>query len=829
MQSLFEDSETVLALFAEILLPLPLKGTFTYRVPRSLEQDASVGKRAVIQFGAKKVYTGVITAIHDQAPKEYQAKSLLEIIDAEPIVTDLQLKFFKQLATYYMCAEGDILNVALPTAMKLSSESNVFLIQDYSNLDIELSDTEQEIVDILKSNPLLSYTDLSKQITDTKVHKTIKSLLQKNVIGIEEEIKQKYKAKTITKLKLHERYLDKAKLNQLLNELQNKTAQANVLLSYISEVPVMQDARHNETGFSKTELNKISASAVSTMLKNQVFVEFEEVVNRIKLSETANMLGIPELSSAQNTAYESIKEQFQSQDTVLLYGITGSGKTEIYINLIEKFLQNESQVLYLLPEIALTTQIVERLRVCFGDKLGVYHSKFSENERVEVWTGLLEGRFQVIVGARSSIFLPFQNLGLIVIDEEHETSYKQQDPSPRYHARESALFLAKLHFAKTLLGSATPSVETYWLAKEGKFGLVTLSERYGGAQLPEILFSKIVYSPKNQNSTPISETLFLAMKDRFEKREQSILFLNRRGFAPLVTCENCGWTPSCPHCNVSLTYHQYKNKLSCHYCGHFQQASSTCFACGSTKLKTIGFGTEMIEDELKLMLPDARVKRMDLETTRSKYAFQQIIEEFAAGHIDILVGTQMVTKGLDFEHVTLVGVIDVDKMLYFPDFRAFERTFHLVTQASGRSGRRVKKGQVIIQSHNLNHPFLKHLEAQEYSEFYAQEILERERFMYPPFTRVIKLTVKNKDKELCHDTARILGEELLRSLGSQRVHGPAAPGIDRIREYYLQEILLKIERGHVDMSKIKNIVQNKCDEVLKLKKSSFINIDVDFL
>ncbi|HTF81437.1 MAG TPA: primosomal protein N', partial [Cytophagales bacterium] len=767
--------------------------------------------------------------VHDRAPKTYQAKLLIDIIDAEPLVTQLQLQFFKLLAQYYMCNEGDILSVALPTAMKLSSESKIYLLDGYADSPQNLSENEIEIIQILNSHKELSYTDLSKHTADIKIHKTLRALLQKNIIGIEEELKEKYKPKKIVKVKLQENYLNKDKINLLLNTHQSKPAQSNVLLTYITHTSILQDFRNNAMGIPKAELSKVSASGLNTLVKNRVFVEYEEEISRVKLSSTADIQGIPTLSQAQSQAYEEIKAHFQKQDTTLLYGITGSGKTEIYINLIDKFLQNESQVLYLLPEIALTTQIVERLRVCFGDRLGVYHSKFSENERVEVWTGLLSGRLQIIVGARSSIFLPFQNLGLIVIDEEHETSYKQHDPSPRYHARESALFLAKLHYAKTLLGSATPSIETFWLAKEGKFGLVTLTERFGGAQLPEVSFAKVSYGTKKDSPTPIGEVLLNALKQRLEKREQSILFLNRRGFSPLITCENCGWTPSCPRCNVSLTYHQYKNKLSCHYCGHFQEANPTCYACGSTKIKTIGFGTEMIEDELKLMLPDAQIRRMDLETTRSKNAFVQIIEEFASGQVDILVGTQMVTKGLDFDQVTLVGVIDVDKMLYFPDFRAFERTFHLVTQASGRAGRRNKKGEVIIQTHNPNHSFFKHLKEQKYEDFYEEEIAERARFHYPPFTRIIKLTVKNKDKELCHSTAKILFEELVTSLGHERIFGPATPSIDKIREYYLQEIVLKIERAHSDIVKMKGMVQLKCDEILLLKKSSVIHIDVDFV
>ncbi|MFN8436657.1 MAG: primosomal protein N' [Cytophagales bacterium] len=820
MNSLFDNSEPI-ALFAEVILPLPLNGTFTYRVPMSQEQEADIGKRVVVQFGSKKVYTGIVKSLHNQPPQKYNAKPIIEFLDTVPIITKEQFKLFETISSYYMCSEGEVLSIALPSALKISSETNIFLTQNLEDIAIELSEPEIEIVNILKITESITFNDLTKSLPNRKHHKTLRSLVEKNLISLQEEVKQKYKAKIISKVKLNDLYNSTTELHKLLESIQNKEAQANLLLHYINA-----SKSNQEVGMLKSELAKVSSSALNTLLKNKIFIEYKEEQFRILTTPDHQIQGLPTLSDLQQKAYEKIRDLHQIHDQVLLYGITGSGKTEIYINLIDKYLNNESTVIYLLPEIALTTQIVERLKKCFGNKLAVYHSKFSENERVEVYNGVLEGRFQLIVGARSALFLPYQNLGLIIVDEEHETSYKQYDPAPRYHGRDMALVLAKLHQAKALLGSATPSIETMWLAQNGKYGLVELTERYGTAKLPYV---HIIKPEKTENKSliPISNELLHALKQRLEKKEQSILFLNRRGFSPSIICETCGWTPTCPSCNVNLTYHQYKNSLNCHYCGYAQKIASNCFACSSVQLKTIGFGTEKIEDELKLILPEAKIKRMDLETTRSKYAFQELIAEFAKEKIDILVGTQMVSKGLDFDNVTLVGVIDLDQMLYFPDFRAQERTFQLVTQVSGRAGRKLKEGEVIIQTHSPKNPFNNYLITQNYYDFYKKEIIDREVFNYPPFSRIIKILIKDKNKDLSLKAAIFLNNELIQKIGKQRVKGPIAPSIDKIRDLYLQEIIIKFEREKVDVSKIKNLIKLAIEETLSVYKSTSIVIDVD--
>ncbi len=831
LQSPIFQSQRV-TLFVDILLPLPLLQSFTYRVPFELNEAVQVGARAVVQFGPKKMYTGVVVAIHQKPPAGYDAKYILEVMDTVPCVNNLQLQFFERLANYYMCMEGEVLNAALPSGLKISSQSRVQYNPAYIAYGDELlSLKEQVLIDALKTTDSMLYDDVVLLLKQKTILPLLKSLIAKGAVILYEQVKEKYSPKIKRLVKLKPEYCKESAIHDLLDKLEKRPQQSNVLLAYLREVPVMGNLELNERGLERSKLAKDSPSAFQTLVKNGVFEEFEVLVSRLDEFDTVLDYNLV-LSEEQIAARDQIIHLFETKDTILLHGITGSGKTEIYIDLIAKYIENGSQVLYLLPEIALTTQIVSRLKVAFGDKLGIYHSKFSDNERVEVWRSLIEGKFQVVVGVRSAIFLPFNNLGLIVIDEEHETSYKQHDPSPRYHARESALMLAQLHHAKTLLGSATPSVETYYLALQGKFGLVTLSKRYGIAQLPDIQFAQKV-APENSNVFNVIFTpeLIQQITLRIERKEQTILFLNRRGYSPYLSCENCGWIPYCNSCNVSYTYHQYKGSMNCHYCGNHEKAAKICPTCGSTKIQTVGFGTEKIEDELQLILPKARVLRMDLETTRTKNGYADIINEFAQGKIDILVGTQMVTKGLDFDKVSLVGVIDIDKMINYPDFRSFERTFHLVTQVSGRAGRRDVQGQVIIQTINKNHPLLKRIQQQDFVAFYNREIKERERFAYPPFTRLIKITVKNKDKIINDVAARQLSNQLIANLGKERILGPEAPLIDKIRDYYIQEIIIKLERDKVNIAKAKDLI-NKCiKELLLLKsfKSVYINIDVDFI
>lgn len=817
--------------FVDVILPLPLQQSFTYRVPVDFNDQLLVGLRAVVQFGPKKMYTGVIVKIHQNPPKGYEAKYILDILDSVPSINTIQLLFFNKIAQYYMCAEGEVLNAGLPSGLKISSQSRVQYNPAYLPYDDEeLLPKEQTLVDALKVSDFLLFDDIALLLKQKTILPILKSLIAKGAVIVFEQVKEKYNPKIKRLARLNNNFCNEKSIHELLDRLETRPQQANVLLQYLKEVPILTNPVSNLIGMERSKLTKESISAFKTLVKNGVFEEFEQLVSRLDEFNSPIDYKLV-LSEDQALARDQIVELFQTKETVLLHGITGSGKTEIYIDLISKFIEGGSQVLYLLPEIALTTQIVSRLKVAFGANLGIYHSKFSDNERVEVWRSLIEGKFQVVVGVRSAVFLPFENLGLIIIDEEHETSYKQHDPAPRYHARESALMLAQLHHAKTLLGSATPSIETYYLALQGKFGLVNLTKRYGSAQLPTIQFAQKQSSETiNAFNVIFTSELIDQIKVRIEKGEQTILFLNRRGYSPYLSCENCGWIPYCNSCNVSYTYHQYKGSMSCHYCGNHEKVAKICPACGSTKIQTVGFGTEKIEDELHLILPEAKVLRMDLETTRSKNGYADIINEFAQGKIDILVGTQMVSKGLDFDNVSLVGVVDIDRMINFPDFRSFERTFHLVTQVSGRAGRRGVKGQVIIQTANKEHPLLKRIQHQDFIPFYNREIKERERFAYPPFTRLIKIIVKHVDKEINESAARQLGVFLANKIGKERLLGPEPPLIDKIRDYYLQEIIIKLERDKVNLSKAKQLIKNAIMDLLNQKafKNVYINIDVDF-
>ncbi|MDX5348740.1 MAG: primosomal protein N', partial [Hymenobacteraceae bacterium] len=578
-----------------------------------------------------------------------------------------------------------------------------------------------------------------------------------------------------------------------------KPKQLDVLLNFVMKLPVHQDPNLNEKGLEKSVLTgnpHLSTSSVNSLIKKGILEQFEVIESRFPIDDKQPYLSLS-LSEAQAAARDKVLELFQEKETVLLHGITGSGKTEIYIDLIRQALDNGGQVLYLLPEIALTAQIVTRLMKVFGSKLGVYHSKFSDNERVEVWNGILSGRFQVVIGVRSAVFLPFHNLSLVIIDEEHETSYKQYDPAPRYHARETALMLAHLHQAKTLLGSATPSVETYYNCETGKWGLVTLNKRYGEAGLPEIELVDTRREQKKKNMhSHFSQQLLSGIEQRLHQHEQVILFQNRRGYAPYINCDACAWIPKCSHCAVSLSYHKFSHELRCHYCGYHQKPPRDCPACGSTMLKTVGFGTEKIEDELKLLLPEAEVQRMDLDTTKRKNSYQQIIADFENQRTNVLVGTQMVTKGLDFEHVSLVGIINADSIIHFPDFRAHERAYQLFVQVSGRAGRKGKKGTVIVQTGDVQQPIFQKVIENDYLGLYRHEIEERQRFQYPPFVRLIKITIKHGMEKTSADAALALSKLLQDKLEPRQVLGPEVPYIFKIRNLFLNEVHLKLSRNH---------------------------------
>lgn len=819
-------------LYADVALPVPIPQLFTYRVPHEITELICPGVRVIVQFGKKKVITGIVEKLHHSPPEVYAAKPILELLDTEPIVTELQMTAMRWLAKYYMCTLGEVVNASLPSGLKLSSESRIQLHpeHDWKESEYPFDDRELVILNALENNDSLTYREAAELIDLKSAYRYIKSLVQKEVIIIYEEVREKYRPKRLKKIRLAQKFArDEAALEELFASLEKRQKQVDILLKYLQQVPVYQAPEKNEKGIPKKTIIDagLSGSSLSTLVKNGVFDEFEEIISRFEETETET--AEITLSEEQQQAQNEILEHFETKNTVLLHGVTGSGKTELYISLIQAALENGDQVLYLLPEIALTAQIVNRLKAVFGSQMGVYHSKFSDNERVEVWQGLLDGRFSFIIGVRSAIFLPFQDLGLIVVDEEHENSYKQFEPAPRYHARDVALYLAHIHDAKTILGSATPSIESYANAQSGKYGLVKLSKRYGGSQLPEMITADVRTERKRKTLVgSFSSLLIEQLQQALENGEQAIIFQNRRGYSNYVTCEDCGFIPECPHCAVSLTYHQYKNQLNCHYCGHKEPVPIVCPACGSTRVRTVGMGTEKIEEDLKLIFPEARIQRMDLETTRTKYAYQNIIQEFEDGNIDILVGTQMVSKGLDFDKVSVVGVFDMDRMIHFPDFRSLERTYQLVTQVSGRAGRRELPGKVILQTGDPEQGIIQLILQQDYEAFYEMEMRERGKYHYPPFVRMIRILIRSKDRQLTASAADQIANLLRGALGQSRVLGPQEPVINKIRDKYLMDIFLKVEKKY-SIEAVKDHIHQAYLELLKKKELRSVDFiyDVD--
>ena len=823
--------------FADLILPIPVPKLFTYRVPREMAEILKIGARVIVPFGKNngRVFTAIVARLHNSPPSGYQARYVTEVLDEYPLVTGYQLELFRWMAEYYMCCVGDVMNIALPSGLKISSLSRVQVNPDFDYPEL-LTEFEDVLLAELKKQPALSYDELARLAgAGTNVPALIKSLVGKKAIIIFEEVREKYVPKMVRKVRLHRTYEAKEQLLVLLNRLDKLPKQQEVVMRYLSHVPVQMNPALNQRGLDKTILNQddtVSQSSLTTLIKNAVFETFEIIQPRFSDNDPGSRPEI-KLTEAQREASQQIMAQFERQNIVLLHGITGSGKTEVYIDLIQQALASGSQVLYLLPEIALTTQIVVRLQRVFGDKMGIYHSKFSDNERVEVWKGVVSGQYQFVVGVRSSVFLPFDNLGLIIVDEEHETSYKQHDPAPRYHARDVAIMLAHWQQAKVLLGSATPSLETYYQAKQGRYGLVELVKRFGDATLPNILLvdTKVEKRQKTMKAE-FSSVLLTALEMNMARKEQTILFQNRRGYSPYMQCEDCDWTAECDNCAVSLTYHQRDAELRCHYCGHKEEVPRVCPTCGSTKVRTIGFGTEKLEDQLQIMFPKSKILRMDLDTTRAKNAYQQIIQEFEGGEIDVLVGTQMITKGLDFDNVSLVGIFDADRLIRFPDFRATERSFQMITQVSGRAGRRAgRQGTVMIQTNDPKQSILQKIIQNDYKGLFEEEIQERQDFNYPPFSRLIKLTVRHADKAMSQQAADRLAAELTDALGSSRVLGPEQPLVERIRNLFLFDILIKIERDKVNVKAVKAYIQDRINDILTDKglRQVSIVIDVDCL
>ncbi|MCE2894879.1 MAG: primosomal protein N' [Flammeovirgaceae bacterium] len=825
----FEEPST---LFADLIIPVPIPRLFTYRVPKLLNEKIRTGQRVIVPFGKKKIVTGIIFSVHENPPKDYEAKSILELLDESEVIYPQQFNLYQWIADYYLCTLGEVMIAALPSGLKLSSESKVQINPNFDpdHTSFEFSEKEWVLLHRLQKSSL-TYTEVTKLLNSKNIYTLLRSLVSKAAIILYEEIKEKYKPKTEKHVRLVPEYVKKKSLENLFEALSAKPKQEEVILLYLQEVPAFSHPELNQRGMAKSELLKkeISPAAYASLVKAKILEEFEIAVPRFGFEDPVQVAPLL-LSENQQIARNDVLSGLNEKGTVLLHGVTGSGKTEIYIDLIKRALDGGNQVLYLLPEIALTTQIVFRLKKIFGSLMGVYHSKFSDNERVEVWNGILSGKFKLVIGVRSSIFLPFDNLGLIIVDEEHDSSYKQHEPAPRYHARDVAMVMAQIHHAKVIVGSATPSVESFYHAQSGRYGLVTLAERFGEAQLPEILFADLAKEKKRKTMKgEFASLLVNEIKESLSKKEQVILFQNRRGYSPMVECEDCGWVPKCINCSVSLTYHQYRHAMICHYCGYKEDLPSQCPTCSSKRIKSLGYGTEKLEEELKLYFPDAKIQRMDLDTTRSKSGYESIINSFEKGETDILVGTQMVTKGLDFDNVNLVGVFDADRMMHFPDFRSYERAFQLITQVSGRSGRREKKGKVVIQTSNPEHPLFTFVIKHNVIGFVQEQLIDRQEFFYPPFSRLIEVTIKHANKTVASEIAHRLSDLLMKKEKGIKIIGPGEPMISKIRNEFLMSVLIKIGRDQGKLGDIKKQLYDIVENLMETKefRNAKIVFDVD--
>lgn len=820
--------------FIDVILPLPLPNLYTYRIPVALDHDLQIGQRVVVPFGrGGKLYSALIKRTHSNPPKEYQAKYIQSVLDEYPIVNKIQLEHWDWIANYYISTLGEVFNAALPGALKLASETKVLLNVEFDGNPTDLADNEYLIYEALEVRNILSLQEIAEILNIKNVHRVVKSLIEKRAIVVEEELKRKYKPKIVQYVRFTPYANHEENLKTIFDQLKRATKQLEIIMSFIQ---LSNRYNSESTEVKKIELQKsvdATSSVINQLVKKNIFEVYDIEVDRIGKYDK-DLQGEKILNKYQKKAYAEIKKQFTEKDIVLLHGVTSSGKTEIYIKLIQEALDRGEQVLYLLPEIALTTQLIKRLQKVFGDKIGVYHSKFNENERVEVWNKVLSfqqtksSTFQIVMGARSAMFLPFSKLGLIIIDEEHENTFKQYDPSPRYHARDTSIVLAKLHGGKVLLGSATPSVETYWNAQEGKYGLVEITKRHGGVMMPEILCADIKEATRKKiMKSHFSPLLMQLMEEAFENKEQVILFQNRRGYAPFMLCEECGHVPQCNNCDVSLTYHKNSNQLKCHYCGSSKSMPPACNACGTTRITLKGFGTEQIEEELAILFPQIKVARMDADTTRSKNAYHDLITNFEDRKVDVLVGTQMVTKGLDFDNVALVGILNADTMLNFPDFRAFERSYQLMSQVSGRAGRKSKRGKVLIQSYDPHHPIIRQVIDHDYLGMYKAEVLERRNFKYPPFERLIQFTLKHKKAEVLNEGAKEFADDLKLKFGD-RILGPEYPYVSRVNNNYQKNILLKIERG-ISSARTRELIKEVKQkfEAFSEYKSIRILVDVD--
>ncbi|ATA67343.1 primosomal protein N' [Capnocytophaga cynodegmi] len=777
--------------FVDVILPIPLRKLFTYGVNQDEAHFLKSGMRVAVSFGKSKVYTALVFQVHTNQPT-YQTKDIEYILDETPVVNQLQLQHWQWISEFYMCSLGEVFKMAMPSSFLLESET--IIEKSSRELEInELTDDELLVYEALNFKTALTGNEVAKIVGNKKALKVLKGLVDKNAIKISEKIFEKYVPKLVKYIRLSSEYQSDEGIKKAFDILSKATKQKQLIVAYFNCI-------NKEKGVLKAEKllsqANVSASVLKSVVEKGIFEEY--FIQKDRINFTGDLYEKKILSDAQQESFLEIQNQFQEKEVVLFQGVTASGKTEIYIELIDQVLKSGKQVLYLLPEIGLTVHLINRLKKYFGDKMGVYHSKYTTNERVEVWNNVLNGntKNQLVVGVRSSVFLPFSNLGLVIVDEEHDTSYRQFEPAPRFHTRDAAIVLSKIHKANVLLGSATPSLESLYNAKREKYGYVYLSKRFGDFQVPDIEIIDIKDKHfRKQMTGHFSDVLIEEIGKTLQQGNQVILFQNQRGYAPVIQCRSCATVPQCPHCDVSLTYHQGRNQLRCHYCGYAIAKPEVCIACGSTDLITKGVGTEQIAKELTELFPDVTIDRMDQDTTSGKYGYEKILSKFEQRETQILVGTQMISKGLDFENVGLVGVMNADSFIHFPDFRAYERSFQLLVQISGRAGRSSKKGKVLIQTYSPKHPVLQQVLHNNFKEMFQSQIKERKEFHYPPFVRLIKITFKHSDFNKVNEGAQWFAEALRQGFSQQQllqVLGPEFPLVSRIRNEYIKDILVKI-------------------------------------
>lgn len=813
--------------YATVILPLALPKNYTYAVPTDLLPEVQPGVRVEVPLGQHRLYAGIVKSLSQTEPENHRPKPIISVLDPAPIVTPQQLELWTWMAEYYCCSEGELMNAALPSALKLGSETKVVLHPDFDGDTSDLNDKEYLIIQALTAQGELTADAIRKLLQQQTIHRLLNRLLAHRFIYLKEELQDAYRPKSVICVRWAEPYRsDKAQLRTAFDQITHAASRQLETLMALLQLQ-QQTPQGHITRQALCERANTTPAVVKRLAEKGLIEQYETEVSRLSSFDEPLLSAFP-LTPQQERALAEIRDGWASHSTILLQGVTGSGKTRVYIELIQEALDQGQQVLYLLPEIALTTQLTQRLQRVFGDQIAVYHSKQGEAARVELWKAIQNGK-PIILGARSSLFMPFQRLGLIIVDEEHDPSFKQTEPAPRYNARDMALVLAHLHGARTLLGTATPSLETYHNAQQGKYGWVQMPERFGGLAMPTIHIANAKKAQLQRrlkaNFTP---DLLDALKQALAQGEQAILFQNRRGYAPRLVCDTCDWTAECTNCDISLTYHKHSHTLNCHLCGTQTPQPRSCPACGQSKLNIKGYGTERIEDELQLLLPDARLARMDWDTVKKKDGHSKLIQRFENRDIDILIGTQMVTKGLDFDNVAVVGVLSADSLLYFPDFRATERAFQLMTQVSGRAGRKQKQGKVIIQAFNMAHPVLGEVVQGEYNAFFEREIQERKDFRYPPFARLIRITLKHKKADTLQQAAQWYADGLKPALGP-RVMGPAAPAIPRVRNHYLTDILIKLERKQALITQTKALLLDLKAQLIQQKgwSSVRINIDVD--